>query len=733
MSINFLFFIIILCYLQDIVCSVKIVDCDAENDFIPKVKRKQQVPGEAHDLRIEPFAKAKPKQKGESYQLSVDISWQTPPENATVHLEGFLLEIEHEKGIERTCFLFNVSETNWTSKAIMSSPRFHFSTDSVFKFDQIYDVTLTSLPEMHNFSRSVTKTIKMPHNPSQNEIFNHVAENCTKFSHPFASKWTAGFRQIVLHDLARTIQLEFVAAPKQYCFEQYEVRLVDESGLELLHTDIISVENMKTEIIDNSTVYFGEYNFTNLDYDKTYVPSVIPVEKAADGRCLCPVDGTDPYDTKIVCSCVAAEGKPVKLKRLVLAETEIANVTLPSKLEEPNSGIWFIVFILFGSIVIIVCLMHLVRLVYRRYSASGKMVRIRFVQERQMENGGNAGGLLGPGVKAPLILNPNLNILIIYSHDSPEHEKAVMAFAEYLRDVFNFEVHMDQWDQDAIEANMMDYISASIINADKVIVINSIGANHRYHCKIANNGYTIERASPGIFDHIFLTQIDQALQHPFVVSTRFPYSSFNDVMPTLNGCLQYQVPDNLTQLLSALVGRSLKNDPRLAGYNSNFAKLQAAITQMEQLVQKDEKWFDHSHVRVPITLSPKRTVSPYLVTHELPVVSISKEDMTNLNEISSTMVTDNDSGVFDRTAMIPSSSTTTGVIDTKEEENIYENERAPMISDDETITSLPEQFTKIPVRNQEECIYSKLDDYRPDTSGDSGLVSDADLHLISAS
>lgn len=57
------------------------MDCDSDNDFVPKVKRRQQLPGEAHDLRIEPFAKAKPRQKGEEYQLSVDISWQTPPES----------------------------------------------------------------------------------------------------------------------------------------------------------------------------------------------------------------------------------------------------------------------------------------------------------------------------------------------------------------------------------------------------------------------------------------------------------------------------------------------------------------------------------------------------------------------------------------------------------------------------------------------------------------------------
>lgn len=60
------------------------MDCDSDEDFIPKVKRKQNIPGEAHDLRIEPFAKARPKQKGENYQLSVDISWQTPPESKSL-------------------------------------------------------------------------------------------------------------------------------------------------------------------------------------------------------------------------------------------------------------------------------------------------------------------------------------------------------------------------------------------------------------------------------------------------------------------------------------------------------------------------------------------------------------------------------------------------------------------------------------------------------------------------
>lgn len=80
-----------------------------------------------------------------------------------------------------------------------------------------------------------------------------------------ASKWAAGFRRILVHSLARTIQVEFVGAPPHYCFEGYEVRLKDESGLELLRSAVIPLDAMKIEYHNNHTVLFGEYNFTGLE------------------------------------------------------------------------------------------------------------------------------------------------------------------------------------------------------------------------------------------------------------------------------------------------------------------------------------------------------------------------------------------------------------------------------------------------------------------------------------
>lgn len=87
-----------------------------------------------------------------------------------------------------------------------------------------------------------------------------------------------------------------------------------------------------------------------------------------------------------------------------------------------------------------------------------------------------------------------------------------MGLAEYLKDVFNIEVHVDRWDIESIERNLMDYISASILNADKVVIINSIGASHRYNGKIMSRDYEVVRADADPLDHLFLAQVDQALQ-----------------------------------------------------------------------------------------------------------------------------------------------------------------------------------------------------------------------------
>lgn len=49
--------------------------------------------------------------------------------------------------------------------------------------------------------------------------------------------------------------------------------------------------------------------------------------------------------------------------------------------------------------------------------------------------------------------------------------------------------------------------------ADKVIIVNSIGAIHRYYSKINDNGkFIVGNNNAGALDSLFLNQIDMALQ-----------------------------------------------------------------------------------------------------------------------------------------------------------------------------------------------------------------------------
>lgn len=56
----------------------------------------------------------------------------------------------------------------------------------------------------------------------------------------------------------------------------------------------------------------------------------------------------------------------------------------------------------------------------------------------------------------------------------------------------------------------MDYVSLSVQKADRIIIVNSFGAYKRYESKI-DHECLIGRINRGIFDELFVMQIDQAL------------------------------------------------------------------------------------------------------------------------------------------------------------------------------------------------------------------------------
>ncbi|KAI6219311.1 SEFIR domain-containing protein [Aphelenchoides fujianensis] len=270
--------------------------------------------------------------------------------------------------------------------------------------------------------------------------------------------------------------------------------------------------------------------------------------------------------------------------------------------------------------------------VYRHYARRGKMVRIRFIHDRSSEDlsslpTNQTKALLEP---AGIVLKSgDLNVLIVYAHDTPEHDAAVLALADFLRQVFHFDVHLDVYDAEQIEKNLMDYLSSSIINADK-IPRPKIQA-------ISGGGFVVENNEPTAFDALFTSQIDMVLQHHSVVSVRFDYAQFEDVVHPLQGSLQYVLPANLTPLLCALTGTNLKGDPRLSGYSPEAERLTAAIERQRARIAADPVgWFAATHHRRARTaaqpsLLPASSVLPTLPAlvpsmSTLPTESIGGDD-----------------------------------------------------------------------------------------------------------
>ncbi|EJW77379.1 hypothetical protein WUBG_11712 [Wuchereria bancrofti] len=251
-------------------------------------------------------------------------------------------------------------------------------------------------------------------------------------------------------------------------------------------------------------------------------------------------------------------------------------------------------------------LLYVLYLYHVRRRLANKAIRIRFVTDRPHST------ILptSSNIHAPLIHIARLNILLIYSHDSLLHDKCVLFFAEYLRTVFNFDVHLDVWDIAQIERNLLDYISLSILNADKVIIINSEGAYYHYRCKIQHE-YYIERKNPEPLDGLFDKQIDQALLHSSVISVRFKYTLPLFILPPLSCSLQYIIPDSIAALISDLINSDAKNDLRITEYNSVYAKLIDVVTETSKMLENDSSWFINTHWRIArsVTIDKQNQIS----------------------------------------------------------------------------------------------------------------------------
>ncbi len=75
-------------------------------------------------------------------------------------------------------------------------------------------------------------------------------------------------------------------------------------------------------------------------------------------------------------------------------------------------------------------------------------------------------------------------------------------------------LQLDKWELDELAKNELDYVVRSVLRADCVLLINSLGAHRRYEAR-AMHGERVLRTDPSPTDHLFMSHIDHVLQFVF--------------------------------------------------------------------------------------------------------------------------------------------------------------------------------------------------------------------------
>ncbi len=90
--------------------------------------------------------------------------------------------------------------------------------------------------------------------------------NCSQQGNPNAHAWTAAFRAVYTFPFNREIYVDFVAAPPQFCFEEYHLKLL--IGERIIQMHSISDSDLRHEQYGNFTCAIGNVTFTDVEPGK---------------------------------------------------------------------------------------------------------------------------------------------------------------------------------------------------------------------------------------------------------------------------------------------------------------------------------------------------------------------------------------------------------------------------------------------------------------------------------
>lgn len=242
------------------------------------------------------------------------------------------------------------------------------------------------------------------------------------------------------------------------------------------------------------------------------------------------------------------------------------------------------------------------------------------------------------------VLRP-VKLTIIYAHDCPEYERTVRHLVEYLNTQCLCDVRIDYLCASDIAANKFDWAYKSILEADRVVLLNSYGAYMRYQAKLVSTedpnavATVVERSEPGPFDDLFLLQLDLLTQESQknsavfkkFISIRFPFTSEQCVLPHANPYIRYELPKHFRALiidvhrLPSLGGldddaeNEASMPPQLRRINKDEYykcaegdRLRESIEAMTRFVHDRPNWFETLHIRKTVsTVTKERRLPEY--------------------------------------------------------------------------------------------------------------------------
>uniref|UniRef100_A0AC35F1B6 SEFIR domain-containing protein n=1 Tax=Panagrolaimus sp. PS1159 TaxID=55785 RepID=A0AC35F1B6_9BILA len=424
-------------------------------------------------------------------------------------------------------------EENTKKNRTLFHTNFQAFIDKILQIGRTYDLTVVYRTDdgLKTFISSKTLDIPMIHLDAEDNRTIHCDAEHVEKSRKIAARWVSAI-YTEEKQISRAVNITFYAAPKWFCFDSYEIRLLKDNTL------FKSVNVTSDQLYRNGSNWMGNVTFFDLLRNSSYFVIIHPNERRMKDKeiCLCRISSS--------CECVLSKSKSFEIddfhnkigRRLVesVSQKYIPEVS-GEKTKEKETKPLIIIFLIFSIIAAILIIVFLVLCVYRILKRSTKWQKTLLIKSS------GSGESLTPLIKTQpvqkiFILNPNV-----------EKSEFVTEIAQFLQSkgltIFYFAFDIKQ-----LEENAFYYVHKAIADSDKVILVHGNKTQ-----KFIEDGKIIyDRISSNYFDNAFIIALsllklnDSKILHANFIDDNLNSSKFL-ITETL-----YTLPRDLSYLFQGL-------------------------------------------------------------------------------------------------------------------------------------------------------------------------------------